>query len=224
MPALQQLKNTQNQLIRKALDGAVLVGEYDAAPVTNLTESDATVTPPVPTLAAFTGYTGVGYVNDDGAQFSREVDSSDITSWTAVEPTRRDVTSDVTTLAIACQETNRRTIGLYSGADMRAVTPDATTGEVVIPKPPRPSPRTYRVLTIAEDQVDAGPIWVARFFPRAQVTDYDDQTFQSGDDPLMFSVTFTAYNDSDLGYSEAWLFGGSGWQALLDDMGFTAVA
>lgn len=222
MPALEQLKNAQNQLIRKANDGSVLVGDYStAAPIAALTEMDTSV-PPALTLAAFTGYEGVGWVNEDGAQFSREVDSSDITSWGSVEPTRRDITSDVTTLAIACQETNRRTIGLYSGADMSVVTPDATTGEVKIPKPARPSARTYRVLALAEDQIDAGPIWIGRFFPRAQVTDYDDQAMSSGDDPVMYPVTFTAYNDADLGYSECWLFGGPGWQSLLTDMGFTA--
>ena len=215
MPSWESLKKHQNQLIRKALEGSVFVAPFSSPGITTLTGSDRAL------LALPTGYEDVGFISDDGAEFGRDVDTSDVTSWGSVEPTRRDVTQDVTTLQFAAQETKKLTLGLYTGADMSAVTADGTSGEVVIEKPDRPRVTYYRVLTVGVDLSDAGEIYVGRFIPRASVSDYDSQTFQSSDDdPILFSVTMTGYMDATLGFSERWHFGGPGWQALLADMGF----
>ena len=215
MPAWETLKNHQTHLIRKALEGSTFIAPTSAELITALTGPDAQL------LALPSGYVDVGLVSDDGAQFADDVESSDITSWGHVQPTRRDITSDVTTLTIVPQETNRWTTALYTGVDPDTITADATSGEVKIAKPDRPSPRYYRVLTIGVDLSDAGEIYIARYLPRASVTDKDDQAFQSSDDEaLTWPVTLTGYLDSDAGYSECYFFGGPGWQALLSDMGF----
>src|SRR5690606_41614694 len=91
------------------------------------------------------------------------------------------------------QEASRMTIALYTIVAAASMTPDATSGELVVDKPDRPATRHYRILTIGVDLADAGEIYVARFLPRASVTDKDDQAFQSGDDPLGWPVTMTAY-------------------------------
>lgn len=166
------------------------------------------------------GWDDLGWLSTDGAAFSRDVATSDVTSWGSVTPTRSDVTSDTSTLAVTAQETKLLTIGLATGADLAAVTPDANTGEVRIEKPTRPASKHYRALSVAVDLGDAGEIYVARFFPRAKVTNYAEQSFGAGDDPIAWGVTLTGEEDSDLGFSESWLFGGPGWNALLADMGF----
>jgi hypothetical protein len=80
------------------------------------------------------------------------------------------------------------------------------------------------VLAIAVDLTDDGELYVARFLPRARVTDFDDQNLQSSDDsPITWPVTMTGYEDPVLGYSERYLFGGPGWAARLSAMGFSAV-
>ena len=215
MAAWESLKNHQNTLIRKALEGSTFIAPTTSSAITALTGADSSLN------ALPAGYNDLGWMSDDGAQFSADVESSDITSWGAVEPTRRDITSDVTTLQVNLQETNKHTIGLYTGADMTAVVPDATSGEVVIEKPDRPPVRFWRVLTIGVDIADGGEIYIARFLPRASVTDKDDQAFQSSDDSALgWPVTLTAYMDSALGYSERYYFGGPGWEALLSAMGF----
>jgi hypothetical protein len=168
------------------------------------------------------GWDDLGWLSADGAQFARDVATSDVTSWGSVTPTRSDVTSDTSTLAVTAQETKLLTIGLATGADLSAVTPDTNTGEVRVSKPTRPTSRHYRALSIAVDQGDTGEIYVARFFPRAKVSNYAEQNFSGGDDPITWGVTLTGEVDSDLGYSERWLFGGAGWNSLLDDMGFAA--
>lgn len=218
MPDYEGLKNKKRALIRKALEGSVFIGGMEVEPITALTE----LTGGVITLKALpNGMDDIGWANDDGAEFERDVETSDTTSWGAKEPTRSDVTQDITTMAISCQETNLRTIGLYSGADMNAVTPDAGTGEVRIVYPSAPKPKYYRTLALAVDVVDEGEIYVARFLPSAKVTDYDSQTFSSGDDPIMYPVTMTGFLDDELGYAKMDLFGGPGWNAMLADMGFT---
>jgi hypothetical protein len=212
------LQQRNAALIFKALQGSVFVAPESAAAITTLTDTDKQLK----TLPD--DYEDVGWTSDDGAQFSRDVDTSDITGWGSVEPLRSDVTSDVTTLQIACLETKKSTIGLYTGADMSAVSLDASTGEVSIEKPARPGFRYYRVLAIAVDLTDDGELYVARFLPRARVTDFDDQNLQSSDDsPITWPVTMTGYEDPVLGYSERYLFGGPGWAARLSAMGFSAV-
>lgn len=210
------LQRKQQQLIRKMVDGSVFVGPSTAEPITSLTDPADKLLKPLPAA-----YEDVGWLSDDGAQFGRDVETSDITSWGSVEPTRTDITADTTTLQIACQETKKTTIGLYSGADVRNTRANPATGEVIIDKPARPGFLYYRVLVLGVDLTDAGELYVARFLPNARVTDYDEQNFQSSDDePLAFPVTLTGFIDSALGVSERWLFGGPGWFALLEQMGF----
>jgi hypothetical protein len=211
------LQTKKNSLIRKALNGSVFVADVDADPITALTDSTDKKLATLPT-----GYSDLGWLSDDGAQFSRETDTSDVTSWGSTEPTRSDVTKDQTTLQVACQETKLVTIGLYLGVDTSTITADSTSGEVSIAKPSTPVARHYRVLSIAVDETDDGEVYVARFLPNAKVTAFDDQNQNSGDDPIMWSVTFSSFTDPALGYSEKSFFGGPGWSALLTDMGFSS--
>jgi hypothetical protein len=220
VPNYDTLKNKQTELIRKSLDGSVFIADIAATAITALTTSVAGP-PVVISLAALPAeYDDLGWLTSDGAQFSRDVSSSDVTSWGSVTPTRTDVTSDSTSLTVTAQETKLLTIGLATGADLSAVVPDPATGEVSIAKPARPTAKHYRVLSLAVDQGDAGEIYIARFLPRAKVTGYAEQTFGGGDDPITWGVTFAGEEDSALGYSERWIFGGAGWQAMLTQMGF----
>lgn len=217
MPSYEALKNKQNELIRKALDGSAFVANITATPIAALTTTGGELA----TLPA--GYDDLGWLTSAGTAFARNVESSDVTSWGAVEPTRSDVTRDSATMTVVAQETKLRTLELYTGADLSATVP-ASTGEVVIDKPPRPSSRYYRALSLAVDQADAGEVYIGRFFPRGKPTSFAEQTFSDGDEPITYGVTLTAFVDSALGFSERWLFGGPGWTALLADMGFPAPA
>lgn len=219
----EALKNKQAELIRKALDGSVFLNpDLGAASAIAKLTSYTAGPPPVIDLAPLpTGYDDLGWLTNDGAAFSRDVSTSETTSWGSVSPTRTDITADTTTMSVTAQETKLLTIGLATGADLSAVKPDLNTGEVSIAKPSRPKSKHYRVLSLAVDQGDGGEIYIARFLPRAKVTGYSEQSFGGGDDPVTWGVTFTGEEDSDLGYSERWIFGGAGWNALLVPMGFT---
>lgn len=222
MPAYDALKNKQNELIRKALDGSVFLAPVSADPIADLTQ-DSVATPGTPELLALpVDWDDLGFLTSDGASFARDVSASEVTSWGSVTPTRTDVVTDTSTLTVTAQETKLLTIGLATGADLAAVVADAVTGEVSIAKPSRPKSKHYRVLSLAVDEGDGGEIYIARFMPRAKVSSYAEQSFGGGDDPITWGVTLTGETDSDLGYSERWIFGGAGWKALLADMGITS--
>lgn len=226
MPSYDALKNKQTELIRKALDGSAFIAPITADSIDSLTTHHVAVTGP-PAVPAFndltalpTGWDDLGWLTAAGMAFSRDVSESNVTSFGSVSPTRTDVVSDTGTLDVVCQETKLITIGLATGADLAGITPDATSKEVQIAKPLAPTSRFYRVLSLAVDQGDGGEIYIGREMPRAKVTNYAAQAYASGDDPITWGVTFTAFADSDLGYAERWLFGGDGWAALLTEMGF----
>lgn len=212
--AYDELQDKKNQLIRKELDGSVFAAPYSADPITTLTDPVDRLLQPLPE-----GYFDLGWYSTDGVSMERSVEESAIRSSGSVDPTRTDITADTTTLAVQCQETNLQTIGLYTGAAWEAIQADADSGEVRIRKPRRPASRYYRLLKVSVDLSDDGEIYIARFLPRAKVTNFDPQTFTSeGENAITWPVTLTGFLDSTEGYSEAYLFGGPGWYALLEDM------
>lgn len=217
----EALANKKQELIRKSLEGSVFLAPLSADAIDTLTVATGTAPNQVVTLAPLPDdWDDVGWLTDDGPSFAREVAQSDITSWGSNTPTRTDITSDTSSLTITMQETSLLTIGLGTGADLAAVSPDATTGEVRIDKPRTPDAKSYRLLAVAVDRYDGDEIYIARFLPKAKVTNYAEQTL-GGEGAITWGVTFTGEEDSVLGFSETYLFGGPGWLKLLPTMGFT---
>lgn len=211
------LKKRQDALIRKALDGSVFLAPVSATAVTALTSGAGASLQTLPT-----GYTDLGHITADGVTYATSENVDEQTSWGEIEPTRSDIISRSTTLACVCQETNIKTLQLYTGNDLSAVAPPLS-GEVIIDESPRPLPVYYRVLTVSVDESDAGEIYIARFLPRAKVTAQDNQK-QSASGETQFGFTFTAYKDDTLGFAVRHLFGGPGWKAQLVSAGFPAAA
>lgn len=218
MATFADLQNVQTTLIRKAKAGSAYLAPVDADAL------DDDFVGPGGVLAALPAeYEDLGWLTNDGMAFARDVSTSDVTSFGSVSPTRSDVTSDTSTVTVTCQETKLLTIGLATGIDTTAIKTPGANGAVMVRKPVTPVSRFYRLFCISKDDGDAGDIYIARFFPRAKVTSYAEQAFGGGDDPITWGVTMTGYADPELGFSEAWLFGGPGWNALVDDMGFSAI-
>lgn len=213
--AFDQLQDLKTELVRKTIGMSVFMAPYSSSGIATLTDTDKNL------LALPAGYEDIGLMTTDGIQYSSEVNISEVRSAGKVEASRSDITSDQTSIEIGCQETKLRTIALYTGADETGITPNPTTGEVSIAKPARPKIRHWRMLAIGMDDSDAGEIYIARYFPRVRVGERGEQTYQSEEDEaLLWSVTLNASVDSVAGYSERYLFGGPGWFALLNQMGF----
>ncbi|PKW15926.1 hypothetical protein [Saccharopolyspora spinosa] len=211
----EALRDKKNQLIRKALEGSVFIADESAELPTALTTGDAAQLLPLPS-----GYEDVGWVEkSDGATWSRSVDTSDVESWGAVEPTRTDIVKQTDGLKFIAQETKRRTLEIYESVNLAEVTPDSTTGEVTFDRPTRPAPRYFRAMGLFQDGAGADTIYVAKLAPRAAVTSTGDQKWSDGE-VVGYDVTFTAYFDAAAGTAMRFFFGGPGWKALLEDMGF----
>ena len=113
--------------IRKALAGAVFIKRW--------AEGDAPITKVYTTAGGLiipAGYTDVGVLSkSSAAKFARETNTSDVESFGYAQPTRRDITSDVTTVQFTMQESKRQVFELHGGVDLSAVKAD-TDGNIVI--------------------------------------------------------------------------------------------
>lgn len=197
--------------------GSFTGGSSPAVTVTTTTPGQAIDLTPLPS-----GWDDLGWTSSDGVTYGRETEVSDVNSFGSVEPTRSDVTKDTMTMQVVAQETKLLTLGLYTGADVSGLRANATTGEFTISKPAVPGFRYYRVLGVYVDRDDLGrEIYLARYMPRARITEWGEQTYTDGDDPISYNFTFTGFEDSTLGFSHQFLYGGPGWFALLSSMGIS---
>lgn len=208
-------------LIRKALDAVVLIAPITSPAVTSITTGAGGDL--VDFATVHNTYVSLGrHTKDDGLAWSNNVETSDVMSHGATEPTRRDITTDTIDLQVGLQETRRQTLELVNRVDLSAVTPTATTGEIDFNKATTPQTTYYRILALGQDGFGTDRIYFARFLPRAMVSSIDSQTWSDSGE-LRYPVTFTATVDDVLGYSMREMWGGPAWQTALTDMGFPAL-
>jgi len=218
MATFAEIQTLKTTLIRKAKSGSGYLAPITAPVVDETFVGVGGVLAELPA-----GYFDLGWLSNDGMSFARDQSTSDVTSFGSVTPTRSDVTSDTETVTVVAQETKMDTIGLYTGAETVALKPGAN-GAVFIKKPVTPTTRHYRGFFISKDDGDFGDIYIARVMPRVKVTSFSGQAYGGGDDPISWGVTLMGYNDPDEGFATGYLFGGPGWNGLLEDMGFDASA
>jgi hypothetical protein len=210
------LRDKKNELIRRAKDGSVFVADMTVAVPAALTSTSAAT---LLTLST-TDWTDLGWFSTDGVTYDRTTDTVETSSFGSSESTRSDVTRDEISMSCTAQETKALTMGITTGADIAAITADATTGEVQVAKPTTPKLRFYRVLGLFLDHDDNGSeIYFGRLMPRAQVADFGSQGYYEDETGISYPMTWRGKEDSTLGYSHKWFWGGPGWKSLLTDMG-----
>src|SRR3954447_3053572 len=209
------IRDKKNELIRRAKDGSVFVADMSVSVPAALTSTSAA------TLLTLDpdDWTDLGWFNTDGITYDRQTDQVETSSFGSSESTRSDVTRDEISMTCTAQETKALTMGITTGADIAAILADATTGEVQIAKPTRPKLRFYRVLGIFLDHDDNGAeIYFGRLMPRAQVADFGSQGYDEGENGISYPMTWRGKEDSSVGFSHKWFWGGKGWKSLLADM------
>ncbi len=216
MPDYTSIAHRQSQLIRKALQGSVFVAPYSAPAITSITTGAAMDIAPLPT-----GYVDVGMIDKKSAvTWASKTTVQEVTAWGDVYPVRRDITKIDGTLKFNMLETNKMSIQLYLGQDISSVPVAPVTKELSITQSARPAPIPYRVLGIFQDGVGANAIYMARFYPRAYVTDVTDQKWDDDADAVMWDVTMAPQIDAAVGSPCVHFFAGAGWAALLHATGF----
>ncbi|MGN8689490.1 hypothetical protein ACTND8_06245 [Atopobiaceae bacterium HCP3S3_F7] len=190
--------------IRKALAGAVFVKRYAGGdpPVTQVWTAEGGLIVP-------SGYKDVGVLSKASAvKLARDTNTSDVESWGYAQPTRRDITSDVTTVSFTMQESNRLAMELHGGVDLSAVKADAQ-GNIVVDKPSRPQALDWRVFILCKDGDGADAIYWLDWLPNAQVTGVEDQE-NSESAEKAYTVTMTGYEDPAIKTAHRQIWGGPG--------------
>lgn len=214
MPTFDEIHTANDALIRKGVAGLVAVKPYATGDAEITALKDATGL-----LALPTGYEQVGRITKgDGVSWSRDVSTSDTESLGVAQPTRRDITSDVTGLQFTAQESKLSVIGLHEGMNLAGETYDAN-GNVAFDKPDRPAALFYRALVLFKDGEGADAFYFAKWLPRIQVTDRSEQTWNE-DTELQYGITVTAFVDAAVGTAARTLWASS--TTNMTAMGFTA--
>lgn len=217
MPSFSALAQRQGELIRKPLAGILATAESTVE-----LEVDFALTTGVgSTLVDLADWDQLGWVSkSDGVTFSAETETSDVESWGALEPTRSDITKDVTSAQFTCQETNKKVLEMYYNVDLSAVQGDSVTSEVAFNQSTEPDTIYRRMLFLSKDGSGAREVYIAKVMPKTNVSAKADQTWNA-EDALTYGMTITAKVDDDLGYAVRHHFAGPGWAAQLLKMGFT---
>lgn len=216
MTTFSEAKGHNPGNIRKILEMAIFlkpIEEADTAITQVWKTAGGLVIPP--------GYVSVGVVTkDDGAAWTRDQESSDVMSYGYGEPTRRDITSDVTGLSFTMQESKKQVMELHHGLDLSSVTTDAD-GNFYFDKASRPQQRKYRLIALGKDGDGPDAIYCLRWLPNAQVTENGEQAWSEGDE-VKYPATISSYVDQKFGTSYREIWGGPGLDHAA--MGFPAPA
>lgn len=213
MATFNEVKGHDQSLIRKILEMSIFakpVEEGDEE-ITQLWDGEGLVIPE--------GYTPVGLTTkDDGATWTREQETADVTSHGYAEPTRRDITSDVSGLSFIMQESKRQSMEMYHNMDLSSIETDAN-GNFYFDKPPRPQQLQWRILALGKDGFGLDAVYVARWLPNALVSEQADQAWSEGEE-LRYPATLTGRLDEEFGTSFREIWGGPGLKH--EAMGFPA--
>jgi|GEM_PF-2515330 len=203
MATFTEAKGHNPSNIRKVLEMAIFMKpwEDDDTEITSIWGATGLVIP--------TGYLPVGMTTkSDGATWSRDQETSDVESYGYSEPTRSDIIKDVTGLAFTMQESKKLTMEVYHGLDLTAVTTDAQ-GNFFFDRAARPVSCKWRVLALGKDGDGPDAIYIAKWLPKAQVTENGEQAWSEGDE-IKYPATLSGKTDEQFGTSYREIWGGPG--------------
>lgn len=169
---------TTSANVRVAVTGEVLVGATSA-------------TAPTGTGGTTTGFSGLGFISEDGITETRERSTNDIKAWQNGATVRTVITDGSLTYSFTMIETKKETVELYYGA---TVTAASTDGSFVI-VPTSTGGRKSFIFDVL-DGSELRRIYV----PQGEVTEVGDVVYVNGE-PIGYEVTVTAYADSTIGGS-----------------------
>lgn len=161
---------TNSANVRVAVTGEVSMGLTSA-------------TAPTSASAAITGFTGLGYVSEDGVTETRERSSENIKAWQNADTVRTVVTDAGLSYSFTLIETKKETVELYYGS---TVTQTVTEGTLTVVPANTGGRRSFVI-----DVVD-GTELLRIYIPSGEVTEVGDVVYASGE-PIGYEVTITAY-------------------------------
>lgn len=213
-----ELAAFKSNLIRKALNGVVLVAPYSAAALTDICTSGGA-------LAALTGHESMGKLTTDGLVFSGDETISDVTGWgDYTGPSRRDLTNTTSSFSFTPMESKVSVWESYFNVALDSAATDVSTGTLTYDLPSVPTLTDRRVLALAQDvnKETGADIYIGVYYPRANISKNGDQTMAPGDTPIQYPMTATSLLDDAEGTGVRLFWGGPGFTGdILTDMGVT---
>ena len=155
----------------------------------------------------------------EGVTFSRDMSTDDEESWGYNEPTRTDITKNVTSAQFTLQETTKASLEMMDFVDLSAVTADATTGEIAYSKPITTTLAYARLIFMAVDGAGTNRRYRFKIMPRAQVVAAGDEVWNQGN-VTKYPITVRATVDPVLGYAVRNVLAGPGQKLLNTGAGF----
>lgn len=207
------IRGHNTKLIRKALAGVVFAKRYAAEdePITQVYKKTTGLVIPA-------GYKSVGVTSKSAAaKFARDTETAEVESWGYGDPTRQDLTKDVTSLQFTMQESKRLSFELYNSVDLSGVKADAN-GNIVMDKPTTPQSLDWRIFTLSRDGDGPNAIYFLKWLPNCRVTGVEDQELSDGSE-LAYTVTVTGFTDPTELTAVREVWGGPGLD--ITGMGFT---
>lgn len=156
--------------VRVGVSGEVSVGATTAAA-------------PATAIAALTGFTGLGYISEDGLEVTPERNTEDIKAWQNGQVVRTVVTEAKTTYKFTLIETNKATIEFAFGT---TVTQVAAEGSYTAD----PSSTGGRK-SFVFDVIDGANLR-REYVAEGELTELGATKFASGE-PIAYECTITAY-------------------------------
>ena len=144
----------------------------------------------------------------DGVSWPRQQDSSEVESHGYGEPTRVDITKDVTGLKATLQESKKSAMEIFHGLNLSSVQADAD-GNIYFDKPARPQAIEWELFAIGKDGDADEAIYMGRYLPRARVTENGTQAWTEGEE-ILYPATWTGFLDTTCGTSFREIWGGPG--------------
>jgi len=160
--------------VRVAVTGEISVGATTAAA-------------PTAVSSALTGFTGLGYVSEDGVTESRDRSTNDIKAWQNADTVRTVVTEANLSYTFRLIETNAETLELFYGS--------AAAGGDLTVIPSTTGGRKSFVIDVVD-----GTELLRIYIPQGEVSEVGDVVYASGE-AIGYEVTIRAYPDSTLGGS-----------------------
>lgn len=168
--------------VRVAVTGEVMVGATSA-------------TAPTGTGGSTTGFTGLGYVSEDGVTETRDRSVDNLKAWQNGATVRTVVTDSNLTYAFTLLETKLETIELFYGAE---VTQAVSEGNFVIDAGSTGGRKSFII-----DVVDGAEL-LRVYIPSGEITEVGDVVYSNGE-PIGYEMTVTAYTSSAIsGNAKVW--------------------
>lgn len=156
--------------VRVGISGEVSVGPTTAAA-------------PATTAAALTGFSGLGYVSEDGVTESPSRSVTSLKAWQNADTVRTVVTDAELKFTFLLMETSKATLELFYGT---TATTGATEGS--IPLVPAATGGRKSFVVDVVDGAELTRIYIAA----GEVTETGDVVYKNGD-PIGYPITITAY-------------------------------